>query len=138
MGAGSVLMSGVLSLEYGFCNQSKTILIRWNESPVRPLLIVPGLFGTEILDETVGSIWGPFSCLYRGPPVGELPAMRGRPGRVMSGIRIGPAVVYDIIGALQKALGRAGYQLGGNMFLFAYDWRARVIETGPPLATEIR
>jgi hypothetical protein len=105
---------------------------------VRALLIVPGLFGTEIHDETIGTIWGSFSCLYRGPLIGELPVTRGRAGRVMTGISLGPAVVYDISGALQKALARAGYRLGQNMSFFAYDWRARVVESGAPLAAEIR
>jgi hypothetical protein len=105
---------------------------------VRPLLIVPGLFGTEIHDETVGYIWGPFSCLYRGPLLGELPATRGRAGRVMNGISLGPATVYDIIGSLQKALGRAGYALGKNMFVFGYDWRQRVLDSSATLAAEIR
>jgi hypothetical protein len=105
---------------------------------VRTLLVVPGLFGTEIQDADTGPIWGPFRCLYRGPLIGELPAPRGRAGRVMVGISMGSVVVYDIIGALLRALGRAGYKLGENMFLYAYDWRQRVVDDGPPLAAEIR
>lgn len=105
---------------------------------MRPLLIVPGLFGTEIQDESLGTIWGTFRCLYRGPLLGELPATRGRAGRVMNGIQLGPATVYDIIGALQKALGRAGYELGRNMFVFGYDWRQRVLDSAEALAGEIR
>lgn len=105
---------------------------------MRTLLIVPGLFGTEIVDPELGCVWGAFSCLYRGPLIGELPAPRGRPTRVMTGISLGPLVLYDIIGSLQRALRRAGYQLGQNMFLFGYDWRQRVVEGGAPLAAEIR
>jgi hypothetical protein len=105
---------------------------------VRTLLIVPGLFGTEIHDPELGPIWGAFSCLYRGPLIGELPTPRGRAGRVMQGISLGPLVVYDIIGALIRALGRAGYHSGENLFLYAYDWRQRVVDEGAPLAAEIR
>jgi hypothetical protein len=105
---------------------------------VRTLLIVPGLFGTEILCPEQGPVWGPFSCLYRGPLIGELPAPRGRATRVMSGLSVGPVVVYDIHGALLRALGRAGYRLGENLFLYAYDWRQRVVDDGPPLAAQIR
>jgi hypothetical protein len=107
-------------------------------SSVRTLLIVPGLFGTEIVDGDLGSLWGSFSCLYRGPLIGELPAPRGRAGRVIQAITLGPVAVYDIIGALLTALGRAGYRLGDSMFLYAYDWRQRVLDDGPPLAAEIR
>jgi hypothetical protein len=105
---------------------------------VRTLLIVPGLFGTEIHDPQKGPIWGPFSCLFRGPLIGELPQARGRAGRVLFGITVGPFVLYDIIGQLLRALGRAGYRLGENTFVHAYDWRQRVIEEGPGLAAEIR
>jgi hypothetical protein len=107
-------------------------------SSVRTLLVVPGLFGTEIHCPDQGAIWGPFRCLYRGPLIGELPAPRGRARRVMRGIVLGPLVLYDIHGALLRALAHAGYRLGENMFLYAYDWRQRVVEDGPPLATEIR
>src|SRR5262245_2655456 len=33
---------------------------------LRPLLIVPPLFGTEIHDDQVGYLWGTFRCFYRG------------------------------------------------------------------------
>jgi hypothetical protein len=105
---------------------------------VRTLLIVPGLFGTEICDPTLGAIWGTARCLYRGPLIGELPAPRGRAGRVMDGISLGPLVIYDIIGALQRGLTRAGYRRDETMFLYGYDWRQRVVDDGAPLAAEIR
>ena len=105
---------------------------------MRTLLIVPGLFGTEIVDAAVGVLWGSARCLYRGPLIGELPTPRGRAGRVMEGISVGPLVVYDIIGALLRALRRAGYRRGENMFLYAYDWRQRLLDDGAPLAAEIR
>ena len=141
-------MSGVLSLARGFCNRRETTAVTrarlagscYDERgpSVRTLLIVPGLFGTEISDPTLGPIWGPARCLYRGPLIGELPAPRGRAGRVMDGISLGPLVIYDIIGALQRGLGRAGYRRGETLFLYAYDWRQRVLDDGAPLAAEIR
>jgi hypothetical protein len=105
---------------------------------VRTLLIVPGLFGTEIRCPERGAIWGPFRCLYRGPLIGELPAPHGRAGKFMRGISLGSAVLYDIHGALLRTLARAGYRLGETLFLYAYDWRQRVVDDGPPLAAEIR
>jgi hypothetical protein len=109
---------------------------------LRALLIVPGLFATEILDDDIGPIWGTARCLYRGAPIGELPSIRGRAGRVMTGISLklpfGSVVIYDIIGALQKALTRGGYRLGETIFLFAYDWRQRVRDVSGDLAAEIR
>jgi hypothetical protein len=109
---------------------------------MRPLLIVPGLFGTEIVDDDGRALWGPLERLYRGPPIGELPAPRGRAGKVMEGISFGPPslglVAYDISGALRRALEKAGYRLGTTMSFFGYDWRQRIIGVGPALAAEIR
>jgi hypothetical protein len=105
---------------------------------VRTLLVVPGLFGTAITCAEQGPVWGPFRCLYGGPLIGELPTPRGRAHGVMRGISLGPVVLYDIHGALLRALERAGYRLGETLFLYAYDWRQRVVDDGPPLAAEIR
>lgn len=105
---------------------------------MRTLLIVPGLFGTALRCPDQGPVWGPFRCLYGGPLIGELPAPRGRADGVLRAIRLGPLVLYDIHGALLAALRRAGYELGKNLFLYAYDWRQRVVDDGPPLAAEIR
>jgi hypothetical protein len=127
-----------MSRGFGLFATTLCALLRWCRGTVRTLLIVPGLFGTEIHDPQMGPIWGPFSCLFRGPLIGELPQTRGRAGRVLFGISVGPIVLYDIIGELLRALGRAGYELGENTFVHAYDWRQRVIEEGPVLAAEIR
>jgi hypothetical protein len=106
---------------------------------VRPLLVVPALFGTELHDEELGAIWGTFGCLYRGPllssPAGEL---RGKPGKVMAGIPLLAGLRYDILGALMQALGHAGYVPGKNLHLFAYDWRLRAVDVATALVAEIR
>ena len=44
---------------------------------MRPLLIVPALFGTELHDDEQGAIWGTFGCLYRGPRLASLIAEEG-------------------------------------------------------------
>jgi hypothetical protein len=105
---------------------------------VRPLLVVPGTFGTEIHDEDRGLVWGSLACLYRGAPIGTLAGLRGRPRRVMSGIRLLPGLAYDIIGALLKTLGRAGYRHGHTLHPYAYDWRLRAVDLGAALAAEVR
>src|SRR4029077_17783816 len=74
----------------------------------------------------------------RGAPIAALTGLRGRPGRVMTGIPFLPGVRYDIIGALLRALGRGGYRLDDPLHLFAYDWRLRVVELGATLASAIR
>jgi Lecithin:cholesterol acyltransferase len=105
---------------------------------VRALLVVPGLFGTEIHDVDVGCLWGTLRCLYRGAPIGTLAGLRGRPGRVLRGISVLPGLDYDIIGSLLRELGRAGYRADQDLYLHAYDWRLRALELGAALAEEVR
>ena len=47
--------------------------------PPRPLLVVPGLFSSEIYDDKLGFIWGRLRQLYSGPPLATLDGVAGRP-----------------------------------------------------------
>ncbi len=106
--------------------------------PVRPLLVVPGLFSTEIRDDRLGFVWGRFRQLYGGPPIATLEGLPGGPRDVLRGIPLPFGLVYDLIGALEGALVGAGYRLGETLHYFAYDWRLRVLDLGATLAAEIR
>jgi len=105
---------------------------------LRPLLIVPPLFGTEIHDDEIGYVWGTLRCLYRGAPIGTLAGLRGRPRRVMSGIPLLPFLRYDIFERLLARLRAAGYRAGETLHLHAYDWRHRTVDLGAALAREVR
>lgn len=106
---------------------------------MRPLIVVPGLFSTEIYDDDLGILWGSFRCLYAGPPLGDLGGLRGRARNVMEGIRVIPRLLtYDLLGALHKALEGAGYRLGSTLHFYGYDWRQRALDLGPLLAAEVR
>jgi hypothetical protein len=105
---------------------------------LRPLLVIPALFGTELHDRELGAIWGTFGCLYRGPRIASLAGLRGEAGKVMNGIPLLAGLRYDIIGALQQALGKAGYQPGKSLHLFAYDWRLRAVDLAASLVGQIR
>jgi hypothetical protein len=105
---------------------------------LRPLLVVPALFGTEIHDDDQGAIWGTFGCLYRGPRLATPAGLRGKPGKVMSAIPLLAGLRYDILGALQKALETAGYRLGETLHFFAYDWRLRSVDLAASLIATVR
>ncbi|HVR62174.1 MAG TPA: hypothetical protein VMU50_09755 [Polyangia bacterium] len=105
---------------------------------MRPLLVIPALFGTEIHDDELGAIWGTFGCLYRGPRIGTLDGLRGRPGRVMSQIPIFAGLRYDVFGTLLRVLEGIGYKPGQTLHLHAYDWRLSAMTLGQSLAGEIR
>jgi hypothetical protein len=112
--------------------------LRGGARPLRPLLVVPGLFSTEIVDDQLGYLWGTFRCLYGGPPLAGLDRFPGRPARVLRGIPLVLGAAYDLLGALERALQRAGYRTGETLHFFAYDWRRRVLDCGAALAAEIR
>ena len=129
-------MPAFLAEALGFCNSdARRRLIR--STCVRPLLVVPALFGTEIHDEEQGAIWGTFGCLYRGPLIGSLQGLRGRPTKVMSQIPIFAGIRYDVFGTLLRVLEKIGYQPGKTLHLFAYDWRLAGMTLGDLLAAEI-
>ena len=107
--------------------------------PARPLLVVPGLFSTEIVDDQVGHIWGRLRNLYGGPPIATLEGLRGRPGAIVRVIPIIPGIVnYDLMRSLERALCGAGYRLDETLHYFGYDWRLRIIDLGAALAAEVR
>ncbi len=106
--------------------------------PSRPLLVVPGLFSTQIHDDHLGLIWGSLRQLYVGPPIATLEGLAGRPREILRGIPLMFGLTYDLIGALERALTDGGYRTGETLHFFAYDWRLRVLDLGVTLAAEIR
>jgi hypothetical protein len=106
---------------------------------VRPLLVVPGLFSTEIRDDELGHIWGRFRNLYGGPPIATLDGLRGRPGKIVRVIPIIPGIIdYDLMRSLERSLCGAGYRTDDTLHFFAYDWRLRIVDLGAVLAAEVR
>jgi hypothetical protein len=106
---------------------------------VRPLLVVPGLFSTEIRDDQQGYVWGRFRNLYGGPPIATLQGLRGRPGGIVRVIPIIPGIFdYDLMRSLERALCGAGYRVDETLHYFAYDWRLRIVDLGVALAAVVR
>jgi hypothetical protein len=105
---------------------------------LRPLLVVPPLFGTEIYDDEMGFLWGKLGQLYGGPPIATLERLRGRPREVLRHIPLLFGLRYDLLGALESALCGAGYRLGETLHYFGYDWRLPVVDLGVALAAEVR
>ena len=108
--------------------------------PVRPLLVVPGLFQTAIYEDGgVGHVWGRLRNLYGGPPIATLEGLRGKPGQIVRVIPIIPGLInYDLMRSLERALCSAGYRVDETLHYFAYDWRLRILDLGVALAAEVR
>jgi hypothetical protein len=107
---------------------------------LRPLLVVPGLFSTEIVDGAQGHIWGRLRNIFGGPPIATLGAeLCGKPGAIVRVIPVIPKIFdYDLMRSLERALCGAGYRLDETLHFFAYDWRLRIIDLGATLAAEVR
>lgn len=105
---------------------------------MRPLLVVPGLFSTEIYDDKIGFVWGRFGQLYGGPPIATLEGLRGRPLGVLRRIPLLFGLKYNLLSPLEGALTGAGYRLGETLHYFGYDWRLPVVGLGVALAAEVR
>jgi hypothetical protein len=56
----------------------------------------------------------------------------------MRTIPIVAGLAYDLLGALERSLGSAGYHADETLAFFAYDWRLRVVDLGVTLAREVR
>ena len=106
---------------------------------MRPLLVVPGLFSTEIIDGEQGHIWGRLRNIFGGPPIATLEGLRGKPGNIVRVIPVIPGIFdYDLMRSLERALCGAGYGIDETLHYFAYDWRLRIIDLGVTLAAQIR
>lgn len=105
---------------------------------MRPLLVVPALFGTCLSLPGARSLWGRFANFYGGAPLARLgEAIPGAPAEVIKAFSIVPGVRYDVLGALEQALERGGYRAGETLFFFSYDWRLPVTEIAPRLRSAI-
>ena len=106
---------------------------------MRPLLVVPGLFSTEIVDGEQGHIWGRLRNIFGGPPIATLDGLRGKPGNIVRVIPIIPGIFdYDLMLSLERAICGAGYCVDETLHYFAYDWRLRIIDLGVQLAAQVR
>ena len=105
---------------------------------LRPLLVVPGLFCTEIYDDELGYIWGQFRQLYGGPPIGTWRGCAEARGRSCTACRCCSASSTTWSAPSSGRSCAGGYRHGETLHYFAYDWRRPVVELGVTLAAEVR
>ncbi|MBI4605364.1 MAG: PKD domain-containing protein, partial [Planctomycetes bacterium] len=103
----------------------------------RPLIVVPGIMATALVDPATGSqVWPPYSEGAGGRrPITDLikvqnkvPDFRGAAGLVRG-------FYNELIAFLQREM---GYKLGETLFVFPYDWTRSNIDSGRKLAAFIR
>jgi hypothetical protein len=99
----------------------------------RPVVLVPGMCGTRLIDERGAVLWGSTAALYFGRGVTRRDDVR--PGGLLRELTLVPGLLaYDVFGGLVRALGRAGFVEGEDLFVLDYDWREGVAAGARALA----
>jgi|GEM_PF-4263275 len=111
-----------------------------------PVLIVPGILGTELKDDS-GLIWPNLSGLVLDPDDGFMDSLRMdsdgkplnssvKPGAILSKIDYAFGT-FDYADGLINQFISAGYSLNDNLYVFPYDWRLSIAENAFELGSAI-
>jgi pimeloyl-ACP methyl ester carboxylesterase len=94
--------------------------------PFRPLILVPGILGTELLDEDDSVVWGNAGSLWNFSKL-EIDAEGNsplHPGHLIKSVNVlGPFWTIHQYDGLLSLLQELNYVEGKNLFIFYYDWR---------------
>ncbi|MGE0848273.1 MAG: hypothetical protein AB7O44_01460 [Hyphomicrobiaceae bacterium] len=95
--------------------------------PFRPVVFIPGILGTQLLDDSGSVVWGGASSLSNFAKL-EMNAghskVKLRPGRLIQEISIlGPFWTIHQYDQLSKTFSDAGLVEGQSLYVFGYDWR---------------
>jgi pimeloyl-ACP methyl ester carboxylesterase len=106
-------------------------------APYRPLVFVPGILGTELLDESGSQVWGGAASLSR---FSELEVTEKGPVKILhaGGLikqinLLGPLWTIHQYDGLLKTLQTLNYKEGVTLFVFPYDWRLSNFQTAEKL-----
>ena len=136
-----------LALAIG-CGRQKPLLLEPRpDPPQRPVILIPGLSGTKLLDpDKDRTVWGNAGRIVAPRDGGyelALPlsdAERDKQGYVTDGVikRIDFGITkLDIYGTLIDNFLANGYEAGETFFVFPYDWRYNNVDTARRLANQL-
>src|ERR1044071_5989987 len=105
--------------------------------PFRPLVFVPGILGSELVDQNGELVWGGLKSFKRFADL-EItekgPIKPLRVGNPIGNISIlGPFWTVHQYDGLLKTLKELNYREGETLFVFPYDWRLSNLETAQKL-----
>jgi hypothetical protein len=100
-----------------------------------PVVIVPSILGTRLVDAEGRVVWGDLARLYAGPPLARAAGAAG----LLDGFALVPRLLaYDVFGGLIRFLERVGgYRAGEDLHVLAYDWRAGIAAAAEALGAWI-
>jgi pimeloyl-ACP methyl ester carboxylesterase len=106
-------------------------------APYRPLVFLPGILGTELLDQDGELAWGGTQSFKRFAELEITDKGPVKPLRVGKPIRsvsiLGPFWTVHQYDSLFKLLKDLNYREGETLFVFPYDWRYSNFETAAKL-----
>jgi hypothetical protein len=99
-----------------------------------PLIVVPSVFGSRLVDPRGRAIWGGTSRLFVGTSFAEAPDARA--DGVVDGFTLVPGVYrHDVFGGLLRYLAAVyGARPGEDLFVLSYDWRESIGRAAGALA----
>lgn len=106
--------------------------------PQRPLVFVPGILGSRLVDDSGSVMWGDRNSYLNFPkleitPSGPIAALHSD-GRLIESINVlGPFWTIHQYDTLLHYLHSIGYVDNETLFVFAYDWRLSNFDTAKQL-----
>jgi len=99
-----------------------------------PLIVVPSVFGTSLIQPSGRAVWGATSNLFLGTSFSEAPDARA--GAMIDSFPLVPGLYRrDVFGGLMRYLERVyGATAGEDLFTLPYDWREPLAVTARRLA----
>jgi pimeloyl-ACP methyl ester carboxylesterase len=141
MKVGKTLLKGIASFSILIVIGANWVNVA-SAAPDRPLVFVPGILGSRLIDREGKVVWGEINSLYNfgrleiGP---EGPVLALKSGGLMQNINVlGPFWTIHGYDALIEQLHELGYVEGTNFFVFAYDWRQSNFDTARELDSFVK
>jgi hypothetical protein len=130
-----VLVNRALEAARSLGSEQRSLRRRARDRTARPpLVLIPSILGTRLVDDQGRSGWGSTRALY-----GRLPAPSTaelRHAGLLEGFTLVPRLwSYDVYGGLVRFLERiGGYVRNESLFVLEYDWRAGIAHAAARLA----
>lgn len=107
-----------------------------------PVVFVPGILGSELVDQSGTKVWGPLIPSLRNFHRLEFPRDSAldeiRSSGLVNEVQILGPFKIDQYSGLLRTLKELGFQEGHDLFLFPYDWRQSNFDTAAELRNFVR
>jgi hypothetical protein len=130
-----VLVNRALETARSLGSEQRSLRRRARDRADRPpLVLVPSILGTRLVDDQGRSGWGSTRALYGRRPARSAAELRHE--GLLEGFTLVPRLwSYDVYGGLVRYLERiGGYVRNESLFVLDYDWRAGIAHAAARLA----